>query len=381
MLSGGQGGKTVTCIEVDLAAVRQNVARLREWVGPTVQVMAVVKANAYGHGAVPVARAALAAGASWLGVSRVAEGLELRQAGLQAPILVMTYALPEEMEQVAAHHLTPTLTEMEQVQALAVAAQRLGRIVSVHIKLDSGMGRAGVLPHEGLDFARAVAAQPALRLAGIYTHFAVADEPENGFTGEQLRVFIEAAEIIRTSTAPEALLHSANTGGTLYHRYSHLNMVRCGIGIYGLRPNAAVQPPFELRAALRISSHLGRVKTLPAGYSVGYGRTYVTPSERRIGLVPIGYGDGYPRTLSNRGMVLVGGKRVPVLGRVSMDQLSVDLSEVLDAKPGDEVVILGKQGREEISADEIALWSETINYEITTRLLARPPRIYQHEKP
>lgn len=356
----------VTKIEVNLGAISHNLNAIRQHIGSGVQLLAVVKANAYGHGLLPVAHAAMASRADSLAVARVEEGIALRQGGITAPILVMNYSA--DMQAAIAYGLTPTITELDVAEHLSRLAHES---IDVHIKVDTGMGRFGVLPDEFKSFFGAVKALPRIRVQGLYTHFATADDADHTYTQQQFDLFQSL-----TQDLDVPLRHAANSGGTLYHSQTHLDAVRVGIATYGLQPNAELLLPFALRPAMRVASRLVRVKSLPAGSSIGYGQTYRTAREMLVGLIPIGYGDGYHRLLSNRGAVLVNGQRAPIIGRVSMDQTIVDLSNCGEARIGDEVVILGELGAERVTAEDIAGWSETINYEVTTSLLPRLPRQY-----
>ncbi len=369
----------ITYAAIDLNAIAHNVRALKTHVGAGIEVIAVVKANGYGHGAVEAARAALAGGATRLAVARVDEGVELRRAGLACPVLVMGYAPPEAAPAIITHDLTATLTTWETAQALSARAQATGRRATVHAKVDTGMGRFGLLPEEVAPFVSQVAALPGLDVEGMFTHFAVADEPgedSRAYTRRQFAVFSDVLCAVVETGHPIRLRHCANSAAALFHRETHLDAVRPGIAIYGLRPNAAVAPPVELRPALALKSRVARVRTLPPGASVSYGRTYTTTRPTPVALVPVGYGDGYHRLLSNRGAVLINGKRAPIVGRVCMDQFVVDVTGVPDVKQDDEVVLIGAQGRERISAEEVARWAETINYEVTTSILPRVKRVY-----
>jgi alanine racemase len=368
--------RPLTYIEIDLDAIAHNVQAIKAHIGQRVKLMAVVKANAYGHGATEVARTALQHGADWLAVARADEGVRLRQAGIAAPILVMNYTLPDALEEALWHDLTLTLTELETAQAISALAPRLGRMATVHIKVDTGMGRFGLLPEEVLPFVEKVTALPGLYLEGLFTHFAVADLADKDYTWQQFRCFQRVRASLATAGYPIPLCHAANSAATLDLPEMHLDAVRVGIALYGLRPSGEVEPMVPLRPALSLRSHVARVRTLPAGSSISYGRTYITPRPMPVALVPVGYGDGYHRLLSNRGAVLINGRRAPIVGRVCMDQLIVDVSQVGPVTLNSEVVLIGSQGEERISAEEVAAWAETINYEVTTSLLSRVPRLY-----
>jgi len=366
----------LTWAEIDLDAIAHNVRQLKRHIGERVKLMAVVKANAYGHGAVPVARTALESGAERLAVNRVVEGIELRRAGIAAPILVLGYFPPWEAEAVVRHGLIPTVTEREVASALAEAAGRLGKAVPIHIKVDTGMGRFGLLPEEVVDFVQGLADFPNLHLEGLYTHFAAADEADKSYTRRQFGIFLDVLKRLEEAGVEVPIRHAANSAATLDLPETHLDMVRCGIAIYGLYPSAEVSRSVPLRPAMSLKSRVARLRTLPAGSCISYGCTYITSSPTRVALVPVGYGDGYHRLLSNRGQVLIRGRRAPILGRVCMDQLVVDVSDIAGVRLDDEVVVFGRQGEGEISAEEVAAWAETINYEVTTSVLPRVTRVY-----
>lgn len=363
-------------VEIDLEAIAANVAALKRHLSERVQLMAVVKANAYGHGAEMVARTALESGATWLGVNTVDEGVQLRRAGLAAPILVLGHCPPQEAAKVVANHLTPTVTTLETALALASASVERGLVTPVHLKVDTGMGRYGLLPAEVVAFARRVTALSSLYLEGLWTHFATADETDKSFTWQQFSVYQTVVRRLEEEGLAIPLRHVANSAATIDLPEMHLDLVRCGLSIYGLYPSRQTSRTVPLRPALALKAHLARVCTLPAGASVGYGRTWVAPRPSLIALVPLGYADGYRRALSNRGVALVHGQRVPVIGRVSMDQLTVDVSSVPGVRQDDEVVLIGRQGEAEITADEVAGMLGTINYEVTTAIATRLPRVY-----
>lgn len=369
----------LTYMEIDLGAIGHNVRALKAHIGPAVTLIAVVKANAYGHGAVEVARTALQNGAERLAVARVPEGVQLRQAGITAPILVMGYAMPAELQTALDHDLTLAITEPQVAELASARAAAQGRTLTVHVKIDTGMGRFGLLPGEAAPFLKKVADLPGLRLEGLFTHFAVADLADKAYTWQQFRIFQQVLAEAQSAGVSIPLRHAANSAATLDLPEMHLDAVRTGIAIYGLRPSAEVEPAVPLKPALSLKSHVARVRTLPKGSSISYGRTYITPREMPVALVPVGYGDGYHRLLSNRGAVLINGRRAPIVGRVCMDQFVVDISDCGAVSLNDEVVLIGKQGDDEIRAEEVARWAETINYEVTTALLPRAPRIYHTE--
>ncbi len=367
--------EAITWAEVDLAAYRANVRALQQWVGPRVQVFAVVKANAYGHGLVPVARAALQAGATRLVVHRLEEGLALRAAGITAPILLLGYVPLAAAETVAQARLIPTVITLDFLRALAAHASG-DAPHPVHINVDTGMGRYGLLPAEVVDFLRAARGIPGVQVEGIYTHFATADEADTTYLRHQWRVFGEVLAAVQATGLMPPVRHACNSAATFALPEAHLDAVRPGIATYGLQPSAAWPAPVPLKPVLTWKSRVARVRTLPAGSGIGYGRTFVTHKPTTVALVPVGYGDGYVRRLSNRAQVLVRGQRAPVLGRVSMDQIVVDVSHIPGVRLEDEVVLVGCQQGACIPAEEVAAWAETINYEVTTLLLPRVRRVY-----
>lgn len=366
----------LTWAEVDLDAIAHNARRLKERAGEGTELMAVVKANAYGHGAVPVARTALENGASRLAVNRTLEGVELRQAGITAPILILGYSLPNEAEAIVRWDLTPTVTTVEGALALSAMSDRQGKVTPIHVKVDTGMGRFGLLPDEVAPFVRRMADLPGLKLEGLFTHFAVADLADKTYTRRQFDLYKWVVKQLEEAGFTIPLKHVANSAANLDLPEMHLDIVRCGIALYGLRPSDEVEPTIPLKPAMTLKSRVARVRTLPSGSSISYGCTYTTTRPTPVALVPVGYGDGYHRILSNKGAVLIGGKRAPIVGRVCMDQFVVDVTGIEGVRQDDEVVVFGRQGEEEISAEEVAVLADTINYEVVTSILPRVTRVY-----
>ncbi len=357
-------------VEVDLEAVRHNVRTIKP---EGVELMAVVKADGYGHGVVPVAAAALDAGASWLGVALVEEGIDLRDAGIDAPILVLSEFPRGSEKEALANDLTPTLYTAEGIRALAEAARSLGRSTRVHVKLDTGMHRVGLWPPEDAPaFVRELLGS-GLSLEGLWTHFATSEaDPET--TRAQLGRLLAAAEALAAEGIRPRYVHAANSAATLLHPETHLDLVRPGAAVYGLAAGPGLDR--TLRPAMTLRSAVTMVKRLPAGERVSYGHRYRLERDATIATVPVGYEDGYPRLLSSRAEVLVGGRRHRVAGTVTMDQLLVDC-ERDPVAPGDEVVLIGRQGDERITAEELADLIGTIGYEIATAISERVPREYR----
>jgi alanine racemase len=362
--------------DIDLDAVRANVRALRTLVAPSA-VLAVVKADGYGHGAVPVAHAALDAGATMLGVALVEEGVALRDAGVSAPVLVLSEPVPDAAHTVVQHRLTPAVYTERGIEALAKAVAEAGAPpLPVHLKVDTGMHRVGATPDDAVRLAQAINAAPELEFEGLWTHLAVADELASGFTDAQLDRFEAAHHAIVAVTSAPTMLHAANTAGALAHPRARLDLVRAGIGIYGVPPASELDGRIERVPAMRVTAGVSHVKPLRAGEGVSYGLRYAAPSDTTVATVPIGYADGVPRNLGHvGGAVLVHGRRCPIAGTVTMDQLMVDVGD-LPVQVGDEVVLLGEQGGERIEAAEWADRLGTIAYEIVCSIGPRVPRRY-----
>jgi alanine racemase len=366
----------VTWAEIDLDAIEWNVRAYKRHVGEGVKVIAVVKANAYGHGAAQVGKTALEAGAEMLAVHRAIEGVELRKAGIQAPILVMGYTPPDGAQLIVNWRLTPSLMTVEFAQALSARASATGAKAPVHVKVDTGMSRYGLLPEELVDFLRSIQPLSGIWVEGVFTHFATADWADQSYVLQQLALFQETLSAAGTAGFTFPLVHAANSAAAMRLRAAHFNAIRPGIAMYGMHPSSEWPPVFEIRPALTLKSKVSRVRWLPSGAAVSYGRTFITQKPTRSALVPVGYGDGYHRILSNKGYVLIRGRRAPLIGRVCMDQFVVDASDIPDVQQDDEVVLVGRQEAEHIRAEEVAAWADTINYEITTALLPRVARVY-----
>jgi len=357
--------------EIDLDALAHNVRILKSQ-AKGAALLAVVKANAYGHGAVAVARAAVAAGADRLGVICVDEGEQLRRAGITAPILVMGHTLAGEARRLVDLSLTPSIVSREVALALARVASERGSEMPAHLKVDTGLNRYGLPPSEAVDLGRWLRDLAGIQVEGLFTHFASADEGDKSYALEQHRLFLSVAE--QLDWVP--IRHVSNTATLLDMPDMSLEMVRPGLGIYGCYPSAQVNRSLPLRPALFLKSRVARLNSLAPGESVSYGRIWRASRPSLIGLVLCGYADGLPRALSNRGSVLVRGQRAPIVGRVCMDMCMVDLSDIPDVAVDDEVVIIGRQGEEEISADEVAELCGTISYEILCGISARVSRLY-----
>lgn len=367
--------------EVDLGAIRANAGLLATAAAPA-ELCAVVKAWGYGHGPVEVAQAAIEGGAAWLGVALVEEGRQLRQAGIDVPILLLSQPGIEAMAEVVRSRLTPTLYTAACIDALAeAAAERRSGPVPVHLKVDTGMHRVGATPAAAVELAHRVAAEPSLDLDGLWTHFAVADEVDHPVTGVQLARLLDVADRLAAAGIHPRMLHAANSAGTLFHPASRLNLVRCGISLYGLAPAASLigHPACAgLHPALSLAAHVSYVKVVEAGERLSYGLRYRLDTPSLVATIPLGYADGVTRRLSSTGgQVLIGGRRFPIAGTVTMDQILVDCGPDGDVEVGDVAVLLGRQGKEQITAWDWAQRLDTIAYEVVCGVTARVPRLYR----
>ncbi|MDH7501010.1 MAG: alanine racemase, partial [candidate division NC10 bacterium] len=337
---------------VDLSALRHNLGLVRRIVGPQVKIMAAVKADAYGHGIVEVSRALLSAKTDWLGVGSAWEGKRLREAGIEAPILVLGPSLVRESPVILSHRLSQVISSYELAEALSSEAQRSGGEAGIHLKVDSGMGRLGARPEEALPLCRRLAKLPRLHLEGLMTHFAVAHQRDKGFTRAQLESFQRTAQALKQEGFHFDLHHAANSAAIIDLPESHLDMVRPGIMIYGYFPSSEVAQQIPLRPALTFRTEIGHLKALQPGESVSYGRQFVASRPTRVAILPVGYADGYRRGLSDRAQVILHGRIAPVIGVICMDMTAVDVTEIPEAKVGDEVILFGRRGNLEISAEQ-----------------------------
>ncbi|ASS76666.1 alanine racemase [Tumebacillus algifaecis] len=368
-----------TWAEINLDAIGHNVRVSKQILPPGTGVMAVVKANAYGHGASQVAEIALQNGAEYLGVAAADEAIELREAGITAPILILGYTPTNFAKDIVTYDLTQTVFNTDLLLALDRAAREQNTKAKIHLKVDTGMGRLGFT---GLDevvgFAKRAADMPGINLEGIFTHFATADELDSSYAEEQISRFAAVLERLQLAGLKIPLQHISNSAGIIQYTNCPGNMVRLGISMYGYYPSQEVPKDVELQPALRFVSHVVHLKEVPAGTKISYGATFETKAPSKIATIPVGYADGYSRLLSNKGEALIRGMRVPVVGRVCMDQLMLDVTEVEAVETGDEVVLYGRQGNSEIPLDEVADKIGTITYEVLCVLGRRVPRKFQH---
>jgi len=366
-----------TNAEIDLGALAYNYHQLRQCIPPAVNFLAVVKADAYGHGAVPVSKKLEELGADFLGVATVQEGVELREGGIQKPILVLSGVYQEEVEALLDYDLTPMLYRLEIAEALSAAASKQGTKVPVHIKVDTGMGRIGVLAEEAADFMNRVRKLENLEIEGIASHFSTADEGDSAFAAEQLERFSRTIEEMKQLDINPPFCHIANSAALVNLPAAHFTVVRPGIMLYGSYPSPSLQANVSLRQVMSWKSRVADLKKVPEGYPISYGRTFITQRPSRIAAIPVGYADGYNRLLSNRGKVLIKGKRMPVVGRVCMDWTMVDVTDIPGVEVGEEVVLMGSQLGQEITPEEMGEWIGTISYEILCSVGKRVHRIYK----
>lgn len=362
---------------VDLSALRHNLDQVRKRLAASCGILAVVKADGYGHGAVKVSRTLVRAGVTGLGVSTLQEGILLREAGLHVPVLLMGALLPHQYGDVLAHRLTPVIHDQETALRLADYTAAKDLACPVHIKVETGMGRLGLTADEVLPLLQSGCFDKALRLEGLMTHLADADGGQPGYTDEQVARFRGVAERLAAAGLSVPLIHAANTAAILRYPSSHFTAVRPGIMLYGYHTLPTDPPGLDLKPVLTLAATVVQVRALKTGDSVSYNRQFVAPRTSRIAVLPIGYADGYSRALSNRGTVLLRGRRVPVCGRVCMDMTMVDVTDVPEVRTGDEAVLIGRQGDQTISAADLAGWIGTIPYEVLCAIGPRVPRLYR----
>jgi len=359
--------------EIDLGAIAHNVEQIRKVTASSAQICAVVKADAYGHGAIAVARTVLEAGADRLAVAILNEALELRRAGFRVPILILGYTPVCQAAIVVDQDITQTIFDLDLAQALSGAAVAAGKIVNVHIKIETGMGRIGIRAEDAGRFAAAVAKLPGIRIEGVFSHFATSDSFDKQFTNEQYNQFMVGLKYIEAQGITIPIRHIANSAATLDLPQMHLDMVRPGIILYGLWPSDEMTHTIELRPAMKFKAQVAFVKDMPGSASISYGRTYFTEKPSRIATLPAGYADGWSRLLANKSSVFIRGQRAPLVGRVCMDQCMIDVTSIPGVVPGDEVLLFGGV---DLPVEEVATHMGTINYEIVCMVGKRVPRLY-----
>jgi alanine racemase len=364
-----------TWLEIDLGAIASNLQLIRRAAGRSVDIMAILKADAYGHGAVQVARTVALHGVHMVGVATVNEGILLREQGIRLPILVLGYVPPWQVRDAIANDLGMALFSERVARYADRWARAMGKVARVHVKVDTGMSRLGLPPEDVPDFLETVMGLAAVRVEGIFTHFANADDPDHPMNHEQVVRFRRVLELLKGKGWVPKYVHAANSAAIFYLPDSHFNIVRPGIALYGLRPSLKVEPPEGLRPALSFKSHVAQVKQLRKGTCVSYGCRYVTERDSVIAVLPVGYGDGFRRGPRGWKEVLVRGQRAPVVGTVCMDMCMVDVTDVPAVREGDEVVLIGEQGHQRITVEEVAGWLGTVSYEVVSEILARVPRV------
>ncbi len=365
------------CAQIDLSAVRKNIEAIRAAVRPESKLMVVLKADGYGHGAVPIAKR-IDDIADAYGMAIVEEAVELRDAGITKPILVLGYTASHLYDKLIQYDITQTIFQYETAYELNEAAKKAGKTVKIHIKLDTGMSRIGfAMTEESIEEIVKISKLSNLCMEGVFTHFAKADEIDKEATRLQYKRFAGMIEKLRQRGICFTTCHVSNTAAIIDLPEYNLDMVRCGIGTYGMYPSVDVQKNrVLLTPAMELKTHISFVKELPKGVGISYNGTYVTERPMRVATIPVGYGDGYPRLLSSKGRVLIHGKSAPILGRVCMDQFMVDVSGIPEAKQNDNVTLMGRDGYECIPAEEISGYAGTINYEIVCEVGKRIPRVY-----
>ncbi len=367
-----------TWLEIDLGAIGRNTQLVKEIVGPDVRVLVSLKADAYGHGAQRVARTVLRNGATWLGVATLSEAVPLREAGIDAPILIFGYAANWQAREVVRHDLRATIYSLETARMLSRAATDLGRDVRVHVKIDTGMARLGLRSEDVtgiIAFFEELRELPGLHVEGVFTHFATADSTDQSYARRQLARFHTVLRALDVRGLRPPLVHAANSAALLTIPEARFDLVRPGVAVYGLHPSDEVRLPDAFRPALAFKTQAAQVKDIPVGEGISYGATYITATPTRIAVLPVGYADGFRRAPANWGEVLIRGQRAPLVGRVCMDQCMIDVTHVPGVRTGDEVVLIGRQGDDELAADAVARRLGTISYEVVAELLARVPRV------
>lgn len=359
-----------TFVEVNLSNLKFNIKQLKKLIGPKVKFMAVVKADAYGHGATEVSRAAIDAGADHLSVANIYEAITLRKAGINAPLLILSETGKENVSDIIKYDLIQTVYTDELARALSLEAKKQNKTAKIHFKIDTGMGRVGATKN-AVELLKDISKLDNIRIEGVFTHLARAEEP-NGFTKTQIDKFLD---LVSKANIDVPIKHAANSAGTLYHKFSHLDMVRVGLSMYGLFPPGGKKDTVDLKPVLQFKTKVVYSKRVPKGTPISYGSTYITDKETNIITLPVGYADGFSRKLSNKGKVLIKGREFPIVGRICMDLTMVNVGDE-NIDRGEEVILIGRQNGMQISADDVASMEDTINYEVVCRIGKRVPRVY-----
>jgi len=366
-----------TWSEINLKTVSENIGEIKSIVKPNVKILVVVKADAYGHGAISIGRTALESGASYLGVGDSTEAIELRQAGILAPILILGAMIEEEIGWIISYDITPTIHSMDLVELLNNEAIRQNKKLKVHLKIDTGLTRLGASPERAVEIVKKIKSMPNLDLEGISSHLSSSFNPdEMEYTKKQVELFNQAIKKVEYNGFRIPLKHIASTGAVYTLEASHFNLVRVGGVVYGIDPGVISKAGVKFKPILTLKSQIAFLKIIPAGTPVGYYRTHTATKRSKIATIPIGYNDGYPYQLGNKGYVLIQGKKAPVVGTISMDYIMVDVTQIPEAKVGDEVVLIGQQGKSRIIAEELAKLAGISPYVITCGLGKRVRRMY-----
>jgi len=365
-------GYRPTWAEINLSNLTHNLNQIKKMLALKTRIMVTIKADAYGHGLIPVAKRLVSDGVDFLGIASIDEGIKLRNAGVSLPVLILGLILKKDIEPVFKYRLTATVCDEELALSLNNKARNYGKPINVHIKVDTGMGRIGVLHPDAQKLVKKIHKLKFINIEGIFTHLALADMNKK-FTLHQIDLFNDLIQGLNKDGINIPLVHAANSMGVIDYKISHFNMVRPGLVIYGLYPKENLK--IDLKPVLSLKTRVIFIKGVPSGFGISYGHDYITKKQTRIATLPIGYGDGYPRNLSNKAPVLIGGRRFNICGKICMDQIMLDVGDSA-VKTGDEVVLIGSQGKNKITAEELARISGTIPYEIVCGLSSRIPRIY-----
>ena len=363
---------------VDLNAIRHNLKQVRNKLHRGTRLMAIIKADAYGHGAVPIARALDEEWIDAYGVAIIEEAIELRRAGITKPILILGYTPKEQYHLVVAYDVMQTVFQYEMAEALSVEALRQGKTAKIHIKIDTGMSRIGYPDTmDSVKEIKQITLLDGIIIEGLFTHFSRADETDKSATEKQLQKFLAFTDMIEREGISIPIKHASNSAGTIDHEKAEFNMVRCGIAAYGIYPSEEVsRSEVQLIPAMELITHVIYVKEVDAGVGISYGATYITERRTRVATIPVGYADGYSRNLSNTGKVIIHGQYAPIIGRICMDQFMVDVTDIDGVKQGDRVTLLGRDGDSYISVEELATWSHSFPYELVCNVGKRIPRVY-----
>lgn len=363
-------------VEIDLDRLKENFRKVKEWVGPDKSILVAVKADAYGHSSVAVSKALAAEGVSMLGVASLEEAIEIARGGAGVPVLILSPSSFIEIPEIVAEGFTSTVSNIEYARRLSSVARALNKKMKVHIEIDTGMGRTGVNYAEAADFIQQVGELDSIHVEGVFTHFANAEESDKSFALEQLKRFTQVLEDVKSKSLEVSIVHAANSASLLDLRESHFNMVRPGLVIYGMYPSRWVKRQIEVKPVMTFKARVAHLNSIAKGETVSYGRTYTAPKDCAVAVISVGYGDGYSRALSNKGQVLIRGKRFNIVGLVCMDLTMVDVTGHPEIRVGDEVILMGKSGEQEITADDLARLSGTISYDVTCSVGPRVPRVF-----